>query len=240
MISLLSLEPIGASLTLSLPPLPSLPALTLSYRRFCFLYLVFLNVLSVSTWELLWLDVDGDRFYHHAAYFSNWTLLIATLYFLAALRTPSSSSRTSRALLAASLPLSVLCCVVYWTTIFQWRRVCHESHGLVLLPLFKEINVHGVSAALLLFDLLSSPPPALRLPWTAAVWAVALGLLYHLGATLYVLVGGAWMYPFLDWAKPQQWLLLYATFIAMHAATMATQALRDRAYSSPHTAARAQ
>ena len=95
--------------------LPSLPPTALTYRRFCFVYLVLLNVLSLTTWELLWLQVDGDRWYCHAFYFTNWALAVATLYFLTALHTPSTSapSPLSVALLAAALPLSILCSCVY-------------------------------------------------------------------------------------------------------------------------------
>ena len=230
MMSLLEVAKPDVSFVVSFP---SLPPIVLTYRRFCFAFLVLLNLLSLSTWELLWLHVDGDRWYFHAFYFTNWTLALATLYFLTTLHTPSTSpppSTISLPLLSASLPLSFLCAVVYWSSIFDYARVCHPSHGLVLLPLLKEASVHGGSAALLLLDLVWSG--GVRLRWGMAVWPVLVGVAYHACATAWVVLGGGeWIYPFLDWEKKEQWLVLYATFLAMYALTMAVQALRDAAWS---------
>ena len=72
----------------------------------------------------------------------------------------------------------------------------------------------------------------LRLRWSMAVWPVLLGVAYHLCATLWVVVGGGeWIYPFLDWEKREQWIVLYATFLAMYALTMGVQTIRDGVWS---------
>ena len=235
-ISLFDVDPLDKPVTSAVNfviRLPTFPSLTLHYRRFCFVYLVILHFLSLATWEHFWLVVDGDRWYFHFAYFTNWALAIAALYFLSTLRLPSnSSSPTSLVLLAAALPLSLLCAVVYWASIFSYARVCHPSHGLVFLPLFKEVNVHGVSSLLLLIELLGSRPRELRLTWASMAWPVALGAVYHLCATVWVWGGGGWIYPFLDWEKRAQWLVLYATFIAAYALVMGLQTLRDRAWAA--------
>jgi len=50
-------------------------------RRLGFLYLLFVSVLGIATWESFWLSLDNEKWYYYFFYFTNWTLTASTLYF---------------------------------------------------------------------------------------------------------------------------------------------------------------
>ena len=44
--------------------------------------LVGVNLWSILTWESFWQKLDGDKWWYHFLFFTNWVLTISTLYFL--------------------------------------------------------------------------------------------------------------------------------------------------------------
>ena len=190
------------------------PVLSLqNFRLASACYLLLVNVVSVLSWEWLWLELDGDHWYCHFKYFTNWMLAASTLYFLSTLRCGSTdTSPLSRSLSVLSLPLSLLTAVVYWTAIFTPARVFYTSSSFLtmLLPLVLTCSSHGLSALLLTLDFCLCP--ALRYRWADSLQLMALGLLYHAVMTLDFLYTGVWLYEFLDWSGCG-WLAVYAVFL---------------------------
>jgi len=176
---------------------------------------------------MFWKELDGDAWYFHFKYFTNWALTIATLYFaLAAVTT--RPSRLVLLLNGLAVPLAFMSCVVYWAAIFNPTRVFHHAHGHVFLPFIKEVSVHGGSMVLLMIDLFCLK---FRFSKNDLIFVWAFAFAYHLFATLDHQITGTWMYPFLNWKMPWLWVPLYVTFVVVYGIVLGVQVYRDKHFS---------
>jgi hypothetical protein len=204
---------------------PSTPLWLQRYRQFSAVYLIFINILSVLTWELFWLQVDGDRWWTHFKYFTNWALIASSVYFARTAYVGRLEGSVSLLALEIALPFSFLSSIVYWLVIFNPSRVLHHSHGHIFLPLVKEISVHGLSFLLLFYDMWQTE---IKFPKRDFRYLAVFGLIYQCFAYLNFCSTGVWIYEFLDFSRhPEQVAALYVVYAAVFFLFIGLQRMRD-------------
>lgn len=177
------------------------------------LFLAAVKVWSVVTWERHWFALDGERWYYHFLFFTNWVLTLSSLFFLTSARACSASAAASPsslslldqaafALLFAVVPLSVLVTVVYWLAIYNPERVT------TLDNLALQTTVHGGVLALVYTDFATGRIDCRPIH---VLFPMAIGLLYHLFAGVLWRFTGLWFYPFLS-IKGKGWPIVYVAF----------------------------
>ena len=119
---------------------------------------IFTNIVSIYTWELFWKKKDGDNWYYHFFYYSNWNLMIVTLYFLL-----NIFNKHILFLQKSSFISSIIILFTYWICIYTSSRcplfsLCFIVQVLVhlIIPFFIFYDIYYVHHInFYIFDIIS-------------------------------------------------------------------------------------
>lgn len=174
--------------------------------------MIFLFALGILTWS----GYEGNS-PHWLIYLTNWGLLLVSATMLSSLavslrfvlKKPYETTELPWyvslywAMFNISVTLSILITCLFW--ILLYTPGMHEELGLKALWL--DIMTHGLTSCLMLIELLISRTPVrlahIYQPLSIAIWYAAFSIIYYATGGTDIL-GNAYIYEVLDWARSQR------------------------------------